>query len=1083
MRRFLKVFFSLVCTGTFCLGQAPVVTSLQPLNAAPSQTITINGSGFSATPSQLNVWFDHVKGTIASSTPFSIQVQVPPQARFSNVEVTSLTNNLSAKSPLKFLPSYGGASFDVSTLSVGYTNTDATELFDVASSDLDLDGKPDLVVTRAKTPATDLLIYKNASSGIGNINFTKIDKSTLAALNVGVPTANVTCSDLNGDGKPDIITSPPEGNYGSKFFVLKNTNSVAGTISFAAASAVFLDIGQYASRMVARDLNGDGKPEIIVSNSQDANGTGTDNQIYIFPNQSTASTISFGSFIKLTVTGANKTYGLDVQDLDGDGHPDIVLTKFQSNDIFIFRNTSNGSISFSPVQKIPALGSFINITSSDLNNDGLLDLISTATLESDIQVWINSSTVGNISFNSPIILQTSVDPGKIAPVNGGPWGIDVSDIDGDGDADMVVANIYNAVVNIFRQDGALSFTKLDYAMSKPCRNVRVGDYDGDGKPDIALTSLLAAQYSLDVVRSANCWSPVITSPSNTICLGQTIRLTTKPALGVTFTWKKDGTTVQTGAQEYYDATAAATYTVTATGTFDAGCSITSPGLVLTSNTGAAPANPSIINNVACIGGTLNLSTAAVASATYAWTGPNKFTSTSRTPSITGVTSAAAGTYTLQVTVAPCSSPVVSKQVDVAFVPVLPVTATPSAISCVGSSVTLSVSSGYGYQWNKGGAAIGGQTGSSLVLSSLAVSDENDYSVVVTDLSTTCSQETAKTSVKVLTLPVVDFNFSSPQCTGSAISFTGTASGDARGILTYSWDFGDGNTATTLSPTNTYQIANSYSPSLTVGYVGSSAACSSVKNKPITITSSTVPTIQTTASPICAGDATTLSITGTFNSISWGGDNGLTGSNSSAGITKPGNYSVNVTDANGCPATAQITIDQKPLIDPFDATSDKTGPIKTGDHAQLTATIGADSYTWTPAATLSDATIYNPIATPVTNTYYKVVATKAGYCNAVDSVQILIDNGGGANINPPVLFSPNGDTFNDIWKISDTDNYPECTMTIYDGRGSQVYQQKGYNSSNYWDGNSSGKAVPDGTYFYVFSCPNLKPATGNVLVVR
>ncbi len=57
------------------------------------------------------------------------------------------------------------------------------------------------------------------------------------------------------------------------------------------------------------------------------------------------------------------------------------------------------------------------------------------------------------------------------------------------------------------------------------------------------------------------------------------------------------------------------------------------------------------------------------------------------------------------------------------------------------------------------------------------------------------------------------------------------------------------------------------------------------------------------------------------------------------------------------------------------------------------------------------------------------------------------------------------------------------MTIYDGHGSQVYQQKGYNNVNAWDGTYNGKVVPDGTYFYVFSGTNFKTATGSVLVVR
>jgi gliding motility-associated-like protein len=414
--------------------------------------------------------------------------------------------------------------------------------------------------------------------------------------------------------------------------------------------------------------------------------------------------------------------------------------------------------------------------------------------------------------------------------------------------------------------------------------------------------------------------------------------------------------------------------------------------------------------------------------------------------------------------------------------VLPVTSSPGATACVGGSITLSVSgSGYTYQWNKGGTPIGGQTGASLVLSSLSAASEADYSVVVTSIATSCSQETAKTSVKVYSVPVANFSFSSPQCTGTPVSFTDQSTADARGTLSFAWTFGDGNTSSSQNPTNAYAVGNSYSSNLSVSYSGISG-CSNSISKPITINSSVVPSIQSTADPICVGDATTLSIAGTFNLIAWSGDNALSGSSSSVGITKPGNYSVNTTDENGCTASASIVINPKPIITPFSVTVDKPA-IKLGDHVQLTATSGADSYSWTPVLNISDPTISNPTASPTLNTYYKVVAKKVGFCDASDSVMVSVDTGGGANINPPILFTPNGDTFNDVWKIPDTDSYPDCTMTVYDGHGSQMYQQKPYNSSNYWDGTYNGKLVPEGTYFYVFSCPTLKPATGTVLVVR
>jgi gliding motility-associated-like protein len=834
---------------------------------------------------------------------------------------------------------------------------------------------------------------------------------------------------------------------------------------------VLLDPGQFAFRVFIRDLNRDGKPELVVSNSFDDLNPSTDSQFYIFPNQSTSSTISFAAPIKLSVTGANTTYGLDVQDLDGDGLPDIVVNQFQSSDLFVFKNQSTGNISFGPVQRIAASGTFNNVTSSDLNKDGLLDLVVTATLDNTLQIFVNNSTPGNISFQAPQVLATSL----------GPWGVDVSDIDGDGDADIVVANRNEAKVNVFRQDGALSFTKLDIATAKPCRNLRVGDYDADGKPDIAVTSF-SSVFSVDVIRNANCFVPLITSPTpENICTGQTIRLRAIPALGVTFDWQKDAVTFNSGpgTVDSTDVTSAGTYTIVATGEGGA-CAVTSPGVILNSSTGSAPANPPINNNMPCLGSTLNLSTPTVASATYQWTGPNNFTSTSQNPSISPVVIDNAGTYSLQVTVSGCSSFVTNKLLDVASVPILPITSSPSATVCgsTGAVVTLSVtnSAGYSYQWkDTGGNNVGTGT------NSFGATIDGDYSVVVTDNSTTCTQETAKTTVKFLTVPFADFSFTGAPCKGSTINFTDLTTKDSRGTLIYTWNFDGTSTSSSQNPTFIYNTANSFNPSLTVSYSGV-AGCSSSISKSITINDPVVPTIAAGANPICQNQTTSLAITGNYSTISWSGDNNLSGSTSTVNITQPGNYAVNTTDANGCAASASIAITTSPSISPFAVTTDKPS-IKLGDQAQLTATAGEDTYTWVPAATLDNPAVATPIAKPTVTTTYTVTATKAGFCDAVDSVKVTVDTGGGANINPPVLFSPNGDTYNDSWKIPDTDSYPDCTMTIYDGHGSQVFQQKGYNSGNYWDGTYNGKPVPDGTYFYVFSCPNLKPVTGNVLIVR
>lgn len=83
---------------------------------------------------------------------------------------------------------------------------------------------------------------------------------------------------------------------------------------------------------------------------------------------------------------------------------------------------------------------------------------------------------------------------------------------------------------------------------------------------------------------------------------------------------------------------------------------------------------------------------------------------------------------------------------------------------------------------------------------------------------------------------------------------------------------------------------------------------------------------------------------------------------------------------------------------------------------------------------------------------------------------------------PNTFTPNGDGINDLWAIAGLNTYPNCTITIYNRYGVQLYFSKGYTKP--WDGTDNGKALPVGTYYYVIDLNQHKPkVTGFVTIVR
>src|SRR5204863_8851341 len=102
-----------------------------------------------------------------------------------------------------------------------------------------------------------------------------------------------------------------------------------------------------------------------------------------------------------------------------------------------------------------------------------------------------------------------------------------------------------------------------------------------------------------------------------------------------------------------------------------------------------PATPTASNpGPYCAGGTISLSTSTVASATYAWTGPNGFTSSLQNPTRSNAATADAGTYSVTVTVGGCTSAAGTTNVVVNATPATP-TASNTGPYCTGGTISLS----------------------------------------------------------------------------------------------------------------------------------------------------------------------------------------------------------------------------------------------------------------------------------------------------------------------------------------------------------------------------------------------------------
>lgn len=183
-------------------------------------------------------------------------------------------------------------------------------------------------------------------------------------------------------------------------------------------------------------------------------------------------------------------------DLDGDGRADLVVGNVTAGTVSIYRNISSNGVlnaaAFAPRVDL-SVGSFpYGVAVGDMDGDGRLDIIATVN--------------GNGSGNTIAVLRNQIpapgpfSAGAFAPpvaftVAQGPTRIAVGDLDGDGKPDLAVSIAEGAGISVLRNTGvpgvinAGTFAPfVHFATGPHSWDVKIGDLDGDGKPDLVGTS-------------------------------------------------------------------------------------------------------------------------------------------------------------------------------------------------------------------------------------------------------------------------------------------------------------------------------------------------------------------------------------------------------------------------------------------------------------------------------------------------------------------------------------------------------------------------------------------------------------------
>jgi len=299
------------------------------------------------------------------------------------------------------------------------------------------------------------------------------------------------------------------------------------------------------------DINADGKPDILYNSSS----TG---QLAVLKNTSTVGSISFAASINIGQSSANSNTSFggesySIADLNGDGLPDVISNIGSGSNIQILLNTSSGgNISFSNWGTLYT-GSMPGYAyACDIDGDGLNDIVVSNNGNSYIYVWRNTTTGGVLSFASRY--DKWIGDGTYGSANNEQ--LSFADMNGDNLVDIVVGTY--GMANIYVQNtstpGTISLANKVF-LNPPYwyhegRRLEAADIDGDGRPDEIVGNNTYGIYidknTSSIVSPADAGITAVLAPTNPGCAGiQNVQVTLhnyslNPLTSVAVNWKING---------------------------------------------------------------------------------------------------------------------------------------------------------------------------------------------------------------------------------------------------------------------------------------------------------------------------------------------------------------------------------------------------------------------------------------------------------------------------------------------------------------------------------------------------------------